>query len=139
MSSREIVVTFNKLKIKPVYGKIIFDIYYVVENNKSKVMQKFWALDIDTKEEIKTLISKMATIEKYKSFKIKYNINQYNYGEIRPMPHRFFFFQKCGNNYIFFHYLLKKENSLSDNIYKGINKLKVKYEEEFKKFIEKSK
>jgi hypothetical protein len=37
------------------------------------------------------------TLEQYKSPKIKYNLKGYTYGEIRPMSHRFFFFQQCGD------------------------------------------
>ncbi len=72
-------------------------------------MERFNSLPNDLKDLVKDLISRMATVPNFKSPKIKYNLKGYNYGEIRPMPHRFFF-QKCGNNYIFFEYMspLKK-------------------------------
>ncbi len=75
----------------------------------------------------------MAQNENYRSDSIKYNLKKYNYGEIRPMPHRFFFFQKCGNNYIFFDYIEKKTYQLSDRIYKEINIRKIRYEQEFER------
>jgi len=81
----------------------------------------------------------MATHEHYKSVKIKWNLYKHNFGEIRPFPHRFFFFQKYGNNLIFFDYYLdKKKDSLNDDIYKRINKRKERYEQEFKRCFERS-
>jgi len=77
----------------------------------------------------------MATVENYKSDIIKYRLTGYTYGEIRPMPHRFFFFQKCGKNLIFFSYALKKTNSFKDSFYKKLEKDKERYEKEFEKFI----
>lgn len=127
-------VEFNKLKIPKEYGTSVYDVYYVVENGRTKVMENFNSLPDDLKDQIKDLICRMATIANFKSPKIKHNLKGYNYGEIRPMPHRFFFFQKCGDNYIFFDYVLKKENSLPDEIYKKINEAKEKYEKEFQKY-----
>lgn len=129
-------VEFKKLKIHSSYGKVIKDIYYVVDNNRSKVMESFQYLSEDERDLIKDLISKMATVEKFNSSKINHNLKGYNYGEIKPMPHRFFFFQKCGNNIIFFGYELKKKRSLGDAVYRKINKEKERYEKEFKKFIQ---
>jgi hypothetical protein len=95
-------IKFKKLKLPKGSGPIIFDIYYVEENGRSPVNDNFSRLPDDTKDLIKALIINMAVEKNFKSPKIKYNLKGYNYGEIRPMPHRFFFFQKCGNNYIFF-------------------------------------
>ncbi len=131
-------IEFSKLPISPDYGLSLYDIYYVTENKRSKVMDNFQKLPNDLKDQIKVLISKMATNNNYKSSAIKYNLKNYTYGEIRPMPHRFFFFQKCGNNYIFFDYVLKKTNSLDDDTYKLIENKKNIYEKEFEKFISKS-
>ena len=99
-------VTFKRIQIPKEYGKTIFDIYYSKDNNRSQVMDNFNNLPKVVKDDIKDLISKMATVKDFKSPKIKYNLHGFNYGEIRPKPHRFFFFQKCGNNYIFFEYVL---------------------------------
>lgn len=128
-------IDFKKINIPKEYGKPISNIFFVIENNKSKTMENFSKLNQDTKDAIKVLISKMATNKDYKSPKIKYTLHGYDYGEIRPMPHRFFFFQKCGNNIIFFSYVLKKEDSLSDLFYKKLEKEKNKYAEEFEKYI----
>ena len=130
----ERLIEFQKLTLPTEYGSPIYDIYYVVENGRTKVMENFNALSADLKDMVKDLICRMATVPNFKSPKIKYNLKGYNYGEIKPMPHRFFFFQKCGNNYIFFEYLLKKQNSLHDDIYRRINELKGKYEKEFNKY-----
>ncbi len=128
-------IEFKKLSLPDIYGAPVYDIYYVIENGRTKVMENFISLPDDLKDLIKDLIIKMATVPNFKSPRIKYNLKGYNYGEIRPMPYRFFFFQKCGNNYIFFEYLLKKKNQLHDDIYKRINELKGKYEQEFRKYI----
>jgi len=128
-------VFFNETPIKPVHGRAIYKVYFVAEGNSSTVMEAFNAFDEDTKEKIKALIINMATHENYQSPQIKYSLSGYSYGEIRPKPHRFFFFQKCGKNYIFFDYILKKRNTLPDRIYKNINIKKEKYEKEFEEFI----
>ena len=90
----------------------------------------------DKSDEVQALISQMATVKDFKSPKIKYNLSKYNFGEIKPLPHRFFFFRKCGNNFIFFDYKVKKKRKLKDEVYKQINTRKLRYEEEFKKFLQ---
>lgn len=99
-------------------------------------MENFSKLEKNIQEEIKALITRMATVEQYKSPKIKYNLKGYNYGEIRPMPHRFFFFQQCGDALIFFDYVLKKRDSLSDEVYQRINQKKELYEHAFTRYIQ---
>jgi len=128
-------VKFFEIKIKPKYGTTINRIYHVVENGKFVVMEPFRDIDDDLRDRTIDLIRKMAIVENYKSDIIIYHLQGYNYGEIRPMPHRFFFFQKCGNNLIFFGYVEKKKNSFKDSFYNNLNKEKVKYEKEFEKFI----
>ena len=129
------IIEFRQIPIKDSLREVKKNVYYVVENNRSKVMENFRILDDDKKDSIKTLIIKMATIKDFKSPKIKYHLHGYSYGEIRPKPHRFFFFQMYGDNIIFFDYVLKKVDSLSDKIYKKIDKKRARYEEEFEKFI----
>ena len=126
---------FRKLKIEKNYGKTVNDVYYVIDGNESSVMENFRSLDTDTKKNVKSLIARMAQNDSFRSSLIKWNIHKYNFGEIRPMPHRFFFFQKCGNNIIFFDYANKDRDSLDDKIYKEINKRKKRYEKEFERFI----
>ncbi len=128
-------VKFFEIKIKPKYGTTINRIYHVVENGKLVVMEPFQDIDEDLRDRTIDLIRKMATYENYKSDIIKYRLTGYTYGEIRPMPHRFFFFQKCGKNLIFFSYVLKKTNSFKDSFYKELEKDKERYEKEFEKFI----
>lgn len=62
-------------------------VFYVIDNGRSSVMENFSRLEKNIQEEIKALIIRMATVEQYKSPKIKYNLKGDNYGEIRPMPH----------------------------------------------------
>lgn len=128
-------IEFKKIPLPSIYKQQIYSIYYVVENNRSEVIEKFRDLGRDTQDDIKDLICKMATIKNFLSEKIRYKLQSYDYGEIKPRPHRFFFFQKCGHNIIFFAYVLKKRNSFNNNIYKEINKKKERYEKEFEKFI----
>jgi hypothetical protein len=129
-------IEFKELPIPEGQGPKLFKIYYVIENGHSLVIDKYKSLPERTRKTVKTLIIRMATEKNFKSFKIKYNLKGYNYGEIKPMPHRFFFFKTCGNNYIFFDYELKKTDSLPNKVYREINQKKERYENEFKKFIQ---
>lgn len=129
-------ITFNKQTIPKHYGKTIYNVYFAVEGDKSTVLTRYKLLTKEDQGAVRSIIGKMATVEGYKSGRVKWNLKRYNYGEIRPFPHRFFFFQKCGNNLIFFDYCLKKTNSLNNAFYKQINEKKEKYEEEFKKYYE---
>lgn len=97
-------------------------------------MDHFRGLDDDTKDFIIDLISKMATEENYKNPKVTYRLSKYKYGEIKPLPHRFFFFQ-FQNNIIFFAYVEKKKPELKDRFYKNLERKRVYYEEEFSKYL----
>lgn len=94
-------VEFFELKIPSSYGRTINRIYHVARNGRAIALDPFRKIDEDIRDKVKDLICKMATVENYKSDLIKYRLTGYTYGEIRPMPHRFFFFQKCGKNLIF--------------------------------------
>jgi len=128
-------VEFQKVPIDNSYGKPIYTIYVVIENGRSRFTDGLAKLTEIDKKDLRDLISRMATVENFKSKQIRHCLKKYSYGEIRPLPHRFFYFQKCGKNYVFFEYELKKKDSLHDNIYKRIEKTKVRYEKEFQKFI----
>jgi len=131
-------IEFKRLSIPNQYGQQIHKIYYLVKNGRSKVIENFKSLSENDQDNIKDLICRMATKPDFKSPKIKYNLKGYDFGEIRPMPHRFFFFRKCGNNYIFFNYAIKKKGSLDNRFYKGLDKEKRRYEKEFEKFIQRN-
>ena len=126
-------ISFKKLPIHKRYGIPIFDIYYAEKNGRSQVMENFQSISRNDRDQIIDLISKMATVERFKSDNIKMNIKSYNYGELTPQPHRFFFFRKCGDNYIFFHYAKKKVLSFNDRFYRNLEREKDVYEEEFEK------
>jgi hypothetical protein len=128
-------VNFFEIPIPASYGKIKNKIYHIVENEKPVVMETFRDIAADLQDKIKDLICKMATVEDYQSPIITYHLHGYNYGEIRPMPHRFFFFSKYGDSFIFFGYVLKKKNSLNDSFYRNMNRDKERYEKEFEKFV----
>ena len=96
----------------------------------------FKGLEPFVKDDMKDLICRMATVKNLKSPKIKYTLKGYSYGEIRPMPHRFFFFQKCGKDIIFFEYLLKKQASFEDRVYQKIQKKKERYATAFERYLQ---
>jgi hypothetical protein len=51
-------IKFKKLRIPSEYGKILNNIYYVVENGRTEVMENFKILDPNMKDDIKDLICK---------------------------------------------------------------------------------
>ncbi|MFO7896519.1 MAG: hypothetical protein R6U84_06285 [Candidatus Cloacimonadales bacterium] len=127
-------VEFKKIPINASYGEVINDVYLVIENGKCKVLDSLNSLETDKKDEIIVIISNMATIKNFRSKKIRYLLKKYSYGEIKPFGHRVFFFKKCGNNIILFDYKTKKKGSLGDSVYKQIEKEKIYYEQEFRKY-----
>lgn len=128
-------IEFQKIPIDSSYGIPIYNIYVVIENGRSRFFDGIGKLTDTAKKDVRDLISRMATVENFKSKQIKHCLTKYSYGEIKPLPHRFFFFQKCGKNFVFFEYKLKKKDSLRDYTYKHIETNKVRYEKEFQKFI----
>ena len=126
-------VEFRSLKIPRSYGKVINNIFFVIDNGRS-VIEAFNDLGTEQKDSIKHLICKMATELDFSSPQIKYTLSNYAYGEITPKAHRFFFFRKCGKNYVFFGYNEKKTNSLPDKVYKRLERRMKIYEKEFKRF-----
>ena len=129
-------IEFEQLPIPAKYGRVLYRIFYVVERGRSPVMEIFQSLDSSVRDDIKDLICRMATMHNLKSPKIKYHLKGYNYGEIRPMPHRFFFFQHCGKNIIFFEYLLKKQSSFDDRVYHDIQQKKERYATAFERYVQ---
>lgn len=127
-------IEFIKVPIARSYGKILNDIYIIFENGRCKVLKVLEALEERDRADIIDLISRLATIEDFKSPKIRKRLKKYNYGEIKPWGHRFFYFKKYGSNLIFFAYREKKKDSLGASVYKKLEKEKQYYEREFEKF-----
>lgn len=125
-------IEFIQLPVPDYYGTPRKWIFYTVENDRSKVMHEFQKLNKDTRDQIRDLICKMATIKNFQSPKIRYTLRSYKFGEIKPRPHRFFFFQSIGDSIIFFDYEEKKKNSLDDEIYREINERMKRYEQAFR-------
>lgn len=138
MPSQKPDIEFKLQKIRKEYGPTVNNIYYVIENNKCFVLEKFKELSSDEKDRIIDLISRMATCRDFKSPIIKNHLKNYDYGEIRPKPSRFFFFHKFGSNIIFFDYVLKKKDSFNDSFYKSLKKKKDKYEKAFEEYLERN-
>lgn len=65
---------------------------------------------------------------------VQYRLRQHPQGEIKPIPHRFFFFRKFGNRIIFFDYRNKKKDSLGEEVYSMIEKKMRKYEKAFERY-----
>ena len=130
-------IEFREIKISQKdYGTPIKKVYFVIENGRSSVMENFYNLDKKTQAQIKALISKMATIPYYQSPQIRYALVGYTYGEIKPKPHRFFFFQMYGDALIFFDYCIKKKDSLDHEMYEQINQKKERYEHAYREYVQ---
>lgn len=119
------------------YGKSIFDVYFIEENGRCKVLNEIYKLDDVVVGNIKSIISFMATVKSYSSSDLKWNLPGRPYGQISPAGHRVFFFRKCGDNLIFFGYHEKKKGSLKKRIYERFDREKARYEKEFKQFYRK--
>lgn len=128
-------ILFKKIDVSIACQRSIYDIYYVVDGGRSEFQSGFQALELRKKKIVRQLLIRMANYHRYRSEMIKYPLKGYSYGEIRPKPQRFFYFQKCGKNYVFFAACVKKKNSLKDSFYKELERKKEKYEKAFQKFI----
>ena len=109
-------------------------VFVAIKNGRSSVLEGLAAISKSDRSEIKSIIKKMASIENFKSPKLKWNLRKYKYGEIKPRGKRVFFFQKCGDNIILFAYIEKKKDSLGDKVYSALDKEMHEYEREFEKF-----
>ena len=131
----EYTLEFRKLKIKSDQISL-FNVYYVIENGRSQVIDGFNKMPKEKQGEVINLINKMATIEDLQSDKIRWRMKKkYSFGELKPKGHRFFFFLKFGNNIVFFRYSTKKSDTLGDKFYQYMEDLKRRYESEFEKGI----
>ncbi|HPC36377.1 MAG TPA: hypothetical protein P5268_07985 [Candidatus Marinimicrobia bacterium] len=113
-------------------------IFYPIENGRSEVIEAFNQLSNDDKKNIKRLIIRMATNgQQYRSPHIKWNLTgrNFTYGEISHHPHRFFFF-RYRDSLVFFGYISKKVNKLSNSIYQSFQYKKDYYEQDFSKVID---
>ncbi|MDD4962045.1 MAG: hypothetical protein PHX07_07390 [Candidatus Marinimicrobia bacterium] len=128
-------ITFEKIPSNLSNEDQINKLYYVVDNERSEFLENFDNLDKNTKRKIRQLFERMAKYENFTNpSMITYPLKKYAYGEIRPKPHRFFYFRKCGKNLIFFAYCLKKKNKLKDEYYKSVDEKRKKYEKAFERF-----
>lgn len=127
-------IEFEKIPIDVSYGKIINDIYIVIENDRCRVLNALKSLEKKDRDDIIDIISNMATTANFKSPKIRNKFRKYSYGEIKPKGHRVFYFKKFGKNIILFNYRIKKKESLGDSVYKKLEKEKQYYEQKFAEF-----
>ena len=132
---KQIDIRFNELVVDKSYGNQIFRIWFVVENERCKVLDSLEKIPKNKYDKIVDIISKMATLHNFKNPSLKRNLKGYGFGEVKPWGHRFFFFIKMGNNIVFFDYYKKNVDSLGDKIYKNIDQKRRKYEEEFIKYF----
>ena len=129
-------IEFEKLPITKYYGKSIYNVWHVVEDGKAIVLTNFKLLGISDQKRIKSIIGSMATIPGFENYSLRWRVHKYQYGEVKPKGHRFFFFIKYRENIVFFYYRRKKSDSLGDKTYREIDRKRKKYEKEFEKFIE---
>lgn len=109
-------------------------IIYAFKDGKSEALDNFTSLNISDKIEVKSLVKRLALSGiGYQSPKIKWNLHGVSYGELRPLPHRFFFFRGGKNELIFFGYAYKDQNKLPASLYKHYEIIKEEYEKEYKK------
>ena len=120
------------------YGEQIYNIYFALKNGRSEANEILQSVKENDRDRIIDLISRMATVRNYQSKQITWRLKEYPYGEIKPHPHRFFFFQIHGNNIIIFAYKEKKKNSLKDTIYKEIDREREIYAQKFRETIKRS-
>jgi hypothetical protein len=124
---------FEELQFKDtVYP--IKQVFIAVKNGRSAVLDGLKCLSENEVKEIKSIFRKMASIENFRSPKVKWRMSKYKYGEIKPKGKRIFFFQKCGDNIILFGYRLKKKESLGDKVYRALDKERQEYEREFERY-----
>ncbi|MCK4529715.1 MAG: hypothetical protein KAU44_00925 [Candidatus Marinimicrobia bacterium] len=135
----------NKIEFKeitvplPVGSKAVNTLYYVVDNGRSDVIENLDKLDKTALNITKRLFAHMIIYDECKSKKVQYRLRKHQYGEIKPMPHRFFFFRKFGNHIIFFDYRKKKSKSLGEEVYSLIETKMRKYEQAFERYRKKGK
>ena len=131
------LIEFRELRIR-LEEDPLFSVYYVIDNGMSQVMDGFAGMSDASKYEVKNLITKMLTHEDYQSHKIRWRMQKaYSYGELKPRGHRFFFFLVLENKIVFFRYARKSSKSLGNKFYKGTERQKRIYENEFKRQIQK--
>ena len=133
-------IEFKKISVPlPSGTKALNTLYYVVDNGRSDVIENLDKLDKTALSITKRLFAQMIINDECKSKKIQYKLRHHPYGEIKPMPHRFFFFRKFGNHIIFFDYRKKKKDSLGEEVYTVIEDKMRKYEKAFERYRKESK
>ena len=109
-------------------------VYYVVEDDRSKVMDAFHNLHTNQKNALKDIIKNIATLgSKYKNPNIKPLKGFKNLYQIREGQNRFYYFTIIDEHIILFDHLIKKSKQLPHEIYISINKKREKYESEFRR------
>ena len=135
----------NKIEFKeitvplPAGSKAVNTLYYVVDNGRSDVYENLEKLDPTALNITKRILAHMIIHDECKSKKVQYKLRKHPYGEIKPKPHRFFFFRKHRNKIIFFDYRIKKKGSLGEEVYSIIEEKMRKYEEAFERYRKESK
>ncbi len=129
-------ISFEEIEVACGYGRQVYRVFFVVDDGESEVAEYFDQLPTEVQKRIISLMARMATYDGYyKSDLINWQLKGYNYGEIRPKPHRIFFFISCGKNLIFFKCVSKPKWHLPDSTYNSINREKEVYERAFREFI----
>ncbi|MBN2772335.1 MAG: hypothetical protein JXR90_16700 [Spirochaetes bacterium] len=130
----------NKIEFKEIHvllpagSRPVNTLYYVVENGRSAVIENLEKPDAGTFRIVDRIFAHMIIKDPCRSKMVQYRLRQHPQGEIKPIPHRFFFFRKFGNRIIFFDYRNKKKDSLGEEVYSMIEKKMRKYEKAFERY-----
>jgi len=135
VSSKRVEIEFQEISINTEDRQQVNRIYFVVENKKCRVADAIKHLDSKIKADIQNILRRIASIPGYKSNKLRWRLKKYNFGEIKPKGHRFFFFKQFGNCIVFFDYQEKKrEGSLKSKVYQLIQSKGERYAQAFKEY-----
>ena len=127
---------FREIPINDYHGPKRRKVFFVFENDRSKVDNGFSKLNGNIQELVLDLICQLATrTEKFNSPKIRYSFVGFpKIAELKPDKHnRFFFFTIIDENIIFYEYKEKSGDKLPHKIVKEIDQKREYYEKEFKK------
>ncbi len=107
-------------------------VYYVVEGKASVTLDAFKEMTSSQQKRLKNILTNLAEMgNKYKNSDIKPLKGCSKVFQIRIDQNRFFYFSLVDEHIILFDHLLKKKNTIQQDIYRTINKKKEEYERKF--------
>lgn len=113
-----------------------YNVYIAYKNNESEVAAAFIDMNKNEFGKCRSLSEMIAILghEFTSRDKLTWPVTKFTYGELKPKPHRFFFFQCVGKNLIYYAYRYKPQTeSLGHSEYKKLDKLRADYEKAFRR------